>query len=194
MPRAGVGNPVTAVLLNFRAWDTLLESIVLLAALIGAWVLTRPADWPLPPGLPQHSAPQGVMAGFGRVLPPVGLLVGVWWVWAGAEGTGGAFQGGTVLAAVALVAFMAGLAPPPRATAPGLRAGLVAGPAVFLLAGLAGAVLAGGFLTLPPALAKPAIVAIEVALALSIAVTLALLVIGPPEGPERPKEARDDRD
>ncbi|MCC5999498.1 MAG: DUF4040 domain-containing protein [Pararhodobacter sp.] len=182
MPHAGVGNPVTAVLLNFRAWDTLLESIVLLAALLGVWMLTRRQDWHAPPGLAQHTASGGVMAGFGRVLPPIGLMVGVWLVWAGAEGTGGAFQGGTVLAGVALLVFMAGLPPPPRISAPGLRLALVAGPAVFLMAGLAGAVLAGGFLTVPPALAKPVIVTIEVALALSIAVTLALMVIGPPEG------------
>ena len=124
----------------------------------------------------------GVLAGFGRVLPPVGLLVGVWLVWAGADAHGGAFQGGTVLAAVGLVAAMAGLIRPPRIGLPAWHAALVAGPAVFLIAGLAGSVFAGGFLTLPPALAKPAIVTIELALTVSIAVTLALLVLGPPEG------------
>src|SRR5690606_22528681 len=114
MPRAGVGNPVTAVLLNFRAWDTLLESLVLLTALLGLWMLTRAPDWQARLGLPQHVRAGGVMAGFGRVLPPVGLLVGVWLVWAGAERHGGAFQGGTVLAAVGLVAAMAGVIRPPR--------------------------------------------------------------------------------
>jgi multisubunit Na+/H+ antiporter MnhB subunit len=48
LPLSGVGNPVTAVLLNFRAWDTLLESIVLLAALLGLWMLTRVEDWRAP--------------------------------------------------------------------------------------------------------------------------------------------------
>jgi multisubunit Na+/H+ antiporter MnhB subunit len=181
LPRAGVGNPVTAVLLNFRAWDTLLESIVLLAALIGVWMLTREGDWREPLGRPQHARPGGVMAGFGRVLPPVGLLVGVWLVWSGADHPGGAFQGGTVLAAVGLVAVLAGVIRPPRIGAPAWQGALVLGPAVFLLAGIAGAVLAGGFLTLPEALAKPAIVTIEVALTVSIAVTLAFLVLGPPE-------------
>ncbi len=182
LPDAGVGNPVTAVLLNFRAWDTLLESVVLLVALVGAWGLARDAHWPGPAGLPQHARPGGVMAGFGRALPPVGLMAGMWLVWAGAEGHGGAFQGGTVLAAVALLALLAGITAPPRLSAPGWRAVLVAGPGVFVLSGLAGAALAGGFLVLPPALAKPAILVIEAALALSIAVTLALLVLGPPAG------------
>ena len=185
MPQAGVGNPVTAVLLNFRAWDTLLESVVLLAALVGLWMLTREGDWRAPIGLRQHAQPGGVMAGFGRVLPPVGLLVGVWLVWAGADHHGGAFQGGTVLAAVGLVAAMAGLVDPPRIGAARWQVALVAGPVVFLLAGLAGAILGAGFLTLPPAIAKPAIVVIEVALTASIAVTLAFLVLGPPAGEGR---------
>ena len=35
MAQSGVDHPVTAVLLNFRAWDTLLELAVLLLALLG---------------------------------------------------------------------------------------------------------------------------------------------------------------
>jgi multisubunit Na+/H+ antiporter MnhB subunit len=186
MPRAGVENPVTAVLLNFRAWDTLLESIVLLAALIGLWMLTRERHWPGRLGLPQHVRAGGVLAGFGRVLPPVGLLIGAWLVWAGADRHGGAFQGGTVLAAVGLVAAMAGLIRPPRIGARLWHAALVVGPAIFVLAGLGGAVLAGEFLTLPPPIAKPAILTIEIALTASIATTLAFLVLGPPEAEGAP--------
>ena len=186
MPRAGVENPVTAVLLNFRAWDTLLESIVLLAALIGLWMLTRERHWPGRLGLPQHVRAGGVLAGFGRVLPPVGLLIGAWLVWAGADRHGGAFQGGTVLAAVGLVAAMAGLIRPPRIGARVWHAALVVGPAVFVLAGLGGAVLTGEFLTLPPPVAKPAILTIEIALTASIATTLAFLVLGPPEAEGAP--------
>jgi multisubunit Na+/H+ antiporter MnhB subunit len=185
MPRAGVENPVTAVLLNFRAWDTLLESIVLLAALIGLWMLTREEDWHSRIGLPQHARPGGVMAGFGRLLPPVGFLVGVYLVYIGADRPGGAFQGGTVLAAVGLVAAMAGLVRPPRIAEHRWRLALVVGPAVFLAAGLAGGVLGAGFLVLPEPVAGAAIFIIEIALALSIAVTLVFLVLGPPEGEQR---------
>lgn len=181
LPQSGVGNPVTAVLLNFRAWDTLLESIILLAALIGVWMLARDDAWEAPLGLPYHARPGGVLASFGRVLPPIGLIFGVYLVWAGADTTGGAFQGGTVLAAVCLVTMMAGILRAPRVAQPAWRAALVLGPGVFLLSGLAGALFAQGFLGLPPELAKPAIVTIEAALTVSIAVTLVLLVIGPPD-------------
>lgn len=125
------------------------------------------------------------MTSFGRVLPPVGFLVGVYLVYIGSDLPGGAFQGGTVLAAVGLVAALSGLFQPPRIVEWQWRAALVFGPLVFLLAGLAGAVLGTGFLTLPVSIAGNVILAIEAALAVSIAVTLAFLVIGPPEGGHR---------
>lgn len=181
LPQSGVGNPVTAVLLNFRAWDTLLESIVLLAALLGVWMLARDDDWNAPLGPRYHALSGGVLVNFGRFLPPIGLIFGVYLVWAGADFVGGAFQGGTVLAAVGLVALMANVVRPPRVSQPLLRAALVIGPAVFLFAGLLAAALGGDFLSLSPALAKPVILTIEAALTISIAVTLALLVIGPSE-------------
>ncbi|WP_114965817.1 hydrogenase subunit MbhD domain-containing protein [Alkalilacustris brevis] len=184
LAQSGSENPVTAVLLNFRAWDTLLESIVLLAALIGVWALADDAAWGGRPGLRHHTRPGGVLASFGRVLPPMGLLVGVYLVWAGASQPGGAFQGGTVLAAVWLLVAMAGVVRAPHVSATWLRAALVAGPVVFLAVGLAG-VAAGAFLTLPPDHAKALIVTIEVTLTLSIAITLAALVLGPPENAEQ---------
>jgi len=181
LPESGVGNPVTAVLLNFRAWDTLLESVVLLTALVGVWMMAQDANWKAALGPRYHARPNGVLAIFGRILPPVGLIFGVYLVWAGADDTGGAFQGGTVLAAVVLLAMMAGVLRPPPVAHPVWRAGLVLGPLVFVLAGVAGAVLTDEFLTLPSEMAKPAILTIEAALSLSIAITLALLVIGPPD-------------
>lgn len=179
---AGADNPVTAVLLNFRGWDTLLESVVLLAALIGVWSVARDEAWGARPGLRQHARPGGVLASFGRLLPPVGLTIGVYLVWAGSSRPGGAFQGGTVLAAVALLVMMGGLMRPPPVVSGRLRAALVAGPAVFLAVGLVGAA-SGVFLGLRPDLAKPLILVVETVLTLSIAVTLALLVVGPPEPP-----------
>jgi multisubunit Na+/H+ antiporter MnhB subunit len=177
---AGAENPVTAVLLNFRGWDTLLESIVLIAALIGVWALARDDAWGERAGLRHVTRPGGVLAQFGRVLPPIGLLVGIYLVWAGSKQPGGAFQGGTVLAAVWIVTIMAGLMQAPRVADRALRAALVIGPVVFLAIAVAG-ILAGTFLVLPQAHAGWLILAIEAVLTLSIAATLAMLVFGPPE-------------
>ncbi|MGY6644539.1 MAG: hydrogen gas-evolving membrane-bound hydrogenase subunit E [Salinarimonas sp.] len=182
---AGAENPVTAVLLNFRGWDTLLESIVLLAALLGIWTLSRDKAWGGRAG-PRHvTRPGGVLAQFGRILPPIGLLVGIYLVWAGSKQPGGAFQGGTVLAAVWIVTIMAGLMQAPRVADRALRAALVIGPVIFLALAIAG-VVAGAFLVFPPAHAGWLILAVEAVLTLSIAVTLAMLVFGPPEEEEKP--------
>ena len=84
--------------------DTLLEKVVLLLALIGVWSL----------------APDGHLGRYGRaaahrstrtarsrswpgVLPPVGIVVGVYLVWVGADQPGGAFPGATILAAMWLL-------------------------------------------------------------------------------------------
>lgn len=182
LQQSGAENPVTAVLLNFRGWDTLMESIVLLIALIGVWSLAPDDAWGGRPGLRQQVRPDGVMATFGRFLPPLGLVVAVYLVWVGTSAPGGAFQGGTVLAAVWLLAMMAALNEPPPVTHAGLRWVLIAGPLVFLGIGLWG-FTAGTFMTLAEGEAKGLMLGIELALALSIAATLALLVVGPPRKP-----------
>ncbi len=47
----GLGNPVTAVLMAYRAIDTLLEVVVLLLALVGVWSLAPDRVWGGLPGL-----------------------------------------------------------------------------------------------------------------------------------------------
>ncbi|MEJ7929907.1 hydrogen gas-evolving membrane-bound hydrogenase subunit E [Ramlibacter sp. AN1015] len=175
----GVSNPVTAVLLNFRGYDTLLETVVLLAALLAAWSLCSDGAWPGRPGLPDHARPEGLMASFARVLPPAGLLVGIHLFWAGADAPGGAFQAGTILAAVWLLAAMAGLARPAAVESTRLRLVLVAGPALFLSVAVA-AIPFGSFLYFPGGVAKALVLLVESGLTVSIAATLGLLVMGPP--------------
>src|SRR5262249_46839944 len=46
----GLGNPVTNVLMAFRALDTLLEKVVLLLALVGVWSLAPDLVWGGRPG------------------------------------------------------------------------------------------------------------------------------------------------
>jgi multisubunit Na+/H+ antiporter MnhB subunit len=153
--------------------------MVLLVALVAVWSLTPDDLWGGRPGLRQHVRPDGVLATFGRFLPPLGLVVGVYLVWVGTSAPGGAFQAGTVLAAVWLLAMMAGLMEPPPVSGARLRWLLAVGPLLFLAVGLFG-IGRGAFLRYPPEHAKALILTIEFALAASIAVTLALLVLGPP--------------
>jgi len=177
----GVGNPITAVLLAFRAMDTLLEAIVLLFALIGVWSLAPDRFWGGRPGLAQRADPNGMLAYVARVLPPLGIVVGTYIFWVGADHPGGKFQGATILAAMWLLVMMAGLTDAPAISRTWLRVGLVAGALVFVAIGLVGAVWAGAFLAYPVGLAKPLIVAIELALLPSLALILGLLLTGAPQ-------------
>jgi len=181
----GMGNPLTGVLLAFRAMDTLLEAIVVLFALIGVWSLAPDRVWGGRPGPRHHADPDGILAYLARVLPPIGLVVGVYIFWIGADLPGGKFQGASIIAAMWLLAVMAGLSDAPPVSRTWLRLALIGGPVVFIAIGTAGISAAGAFLAYPDGLAKPLIKAIEWALMPSLALTLALLLAGVPERPAR---------
>ena len=178
---SGLGNPVAGVLFVYRALDTLLEKVVLLLALVGVWSLAQDQAWGGKPGLRVYAQPNSILVFLAQVLPPIGIMVGIYMFWAGANRPGGAFQGGTVLAAMWLLVMMARLREVPTINVLWVRQLLVVGPAIFFLIGLLGFVFADSFLAYPPDHAKPLIVIAEAALTLSISVTLALLVAGPPE-------------
>ena len=185
MAATGVGNPITGVLMVFRAMDTVLETVVVLLALIGVWALAPAGALSAPPAPLLAGSPPDPLAFLARVLVPVGLVVGAWQVWAGADIPGGKFQGAAVLAAMALLLMMAGTIKAPAADRRELRAALLLGPLVFLGMGVAGWPLAGAFLRYPEGFEKPAIILVEVASTVSIAAALVLLVLGAPSGARR---------
>ena len=186
LAETGLGNPVTAVLIAYRSFDTMLEKVVLVLAVVGVWSLAADRYWGGAPGEARAAQPEPTLAFLAQVLAPLGILVGVHIFWVGADEPGGAFQGGAILAAMWMIVMMARLTEAPQTNALWLRLALVAGPLVFLAAGVAGAIFAGGFFAYPPGFAKPAILFIETFMVLSIAVTLPMLVAGPPRrGPRQ---------
>ncbi len=176
---SGVEHPVTAVLLNFRGYDTMLEVAVLLLALLGM----------LAAGVaPMRSAsikPDPVLIMLARALAPMMVMVAGYLLWAGAFRPGGAFQAGAVLAAAGVMLRLAGLLP--VWTMPGLRMryALVAGFMIFLLVA-AGGLVAGAMLRYPPEWAGALILAVEAGLTVSLGLILAGLFLA---GPEAPMEA-----
>ena len=186
LPESGLGNPVAGVLFVYRAFDTLLEKVVLLLALVGVWALARDEDWGGVPGFKLFSQPNSVLTLLARTLPPIGFVFAIYMTWAGADVPGGAFQGGTVLAAMWLLVMVAGVRKVPHVSSPLLRLCIVAGPIVFLVIGFMGFLVPGTFLAYPDGFAKPLIVVMEIALTLSIAVILGLLILGPPKGEGAP--------
>jgi multisubunit Na+/H+ antiporter MnhB subunit len=179
-----VGNPITAVLLAFRAIDTLLEAIVLLFALVGVWSLAPDRAWGGAPGMRQQADPDGMLAYAARVLPPIGIVAGAYVFWVGADHPGGKFQGATILAAMWLLVIMAGLTAAPRIDRRWLRWLIVSGPLAFMAVGVAGAFSAGAFLGYPEGFAKPLILVIEFALMPTLTLILGLMLLGPSRGGE----------
>lgn len=170
LPESGVSHPVTAVLLNFRGYDTLLEVAVLLLAVLGILAVggeTRPAA--------AHTA-HPILREPARLAAPLMVAVAVYLLWAGAFRPGGAFQAGSVLAAAAVLLHLVGLMPSWPAPTLRLRLGLAVGFALFL--GLATALLArGALLGFPPAWAGLLILLIEAGLTISLGLILAGLFL-----------------
>jgi multisubunit Na+/H+ antiporter MnhB subunit len=170
VPDSGVSNPVTAVLLNFRAYDTLMELAVLLVALLGIWSLG-----PARPGF-QHAGP--ALAAMVAWVVPLLILAGGYMLWVGAHAPGGAFQAGALLGAAGVIMRLAG---DPAAGLPGEPAQrwlAVAGAGIFTLVGLGLMLFGHGFLTYPAGLAKWLILAIETAATVAIGATLAAAYVG----------------
>jgi len=180
LPGTEVGNPITAVLLAFRSFDTMLEKVVLVFAVVGVWSLASDRYWGGTSGPPRLDKPEATRSLIAQVLPPLGILIGVHMVWVGADEPGGAFQGGAILAAMWMMTMMARLTEMPSISSVWLRFALIAGPAVFVAIGTGGTAIAEGFFSYPVGFAKPLILFIEAFMTLSIAVTLAVLVGGPP--------------
>ena len=168
----GVGHPVTAVLLNYRGYDTLLEMVVLLLALLGAWGLSDSAEGTsLPPAPP-------VLEQLVRLLVPVLIVVAAYLLWVGAYSPGGAFQAGSVLAGAGVL--MSLLDPAWRQARMNgvLELVLLSGVLVFAIVGIVGMAVGGHFLEYPVGAAGTLILAIESFATLSIAVTLQTLFAG----------------
>ena len=176
MSQSGVSHPVTAVLLNFRGYDTLLEIVVLLLALMGVWAVAGMAHY-------RDDAPGPVLDTLARLLVPVLILVAAYLLWVGAQAPGGAFQAGSVLGAAGVLLLLAGWRPHFALLALPLRVLLIIGPAAFVTMALLTLLSEGRLLTYPVAHAGVLILILETAATLSIGVTLAALFLGgqPPE-------------
>lgn len=166
---SGVSNPVTATLLNYRGYDTLLEIGVLQLAVLGVWILDAE------PALPRAAA-DPMLALLLRVLLPLAVVVAGYLLWVGAHAPGGAFQGGALLAAGGVLWHLA--RPLSLQASLPVRAAVVFGFAVFLGLGVATAVLGGGLLTFPSEQAGALILLIESAAMGSIAVIMLALFVG----------------
>lgn len=170
LPSSGVSNPVTAVLINFRGYDTLLEIGVLLVAGAACWA-HRGVTLPQP-------TPEGHLRALVALLTPLLVLVAGYLLWQGSFAPGGAFQAGALLAGGGVLRLLVGDGPLVAGWRG--RALAVLGLGAFVLIGGLAPRLSGGvaFLALPATAAGGLIFAIEAACTLSVGYLLVLLYQG----------------
>jgi multisubunit Na+/H+ antiporter MnhB subunit len=178
LEQSGVHSPVTAVLLNFRGYDTMLEIGVLLLAVLACLALRRGH----PPGPTLMISPAGpVLAALTHLLVPLMVLVAGYLLWAGEHAPGGAFQAGAVLGAAGVLLLLGEKIRPAEVPEWLLRSVLAVGFLLFLLVAAFLLQWRGQLLEFPPDLAGGLIVLLETVLTISIGATLvALFAANPP--------------
>lgn len=166
---SGVKNPVTAVVVNFRGYDTLLEMFVLLIALIGIWSFgfetLREKTLIGPP----------VLTNLAHILAPMLVLVAAYLLWVGAHAPGGAFQAGAVLSAAGVLVLLMGRKVQLNRMTWFLRLLLILGVFVFLLTAVLTLLQQGQLLKFPVDYAGLIILMLEVFATISIAAILIVL-------------------
>lgn len=160
--RSGVESAVTAVLLNFRGYDTLLEVGVITLAIFGVLMFGmkgRDYEWHDP-----------MVKSLSRMFFPLIAFFSLYLTYLGAFSVGGAFQGGSLLAGGLVLLALSGqsINLPETYFKPLLLFSL----AVFTIVGLLYALVGYGFLTFPIELATASIILIELSIWLSTALLL----------------------
>lgn len=173
LPESGVENPVTAVLLNFRAYDTWLEMGVILLGLLAIIGVGRLKLYPKP----KRAAGDPVLQQAILFFTPILFLFGAFLLYFGKSGPGGAFQAAILWGAIGILLHLGGR--PVFSVMPGWLSQLLLtmGLGFFLFLGFL--LLAGGdaLFEYPPAYAGVLILIVETLAAISIAFTLISMFI-----------------
>jgi multisubunit Na+/H+ antiporter MnhB subunit len=169
---SGVTNPITAVLLNFRAYDTLLEIAVLLIVVI-AVLPTRNHNAALVQVL-EAKPHDFVLLALQRWIAPALVLFAGYLLWVGAFQPGGAFQAGALLAGTCVLLFQTGTYRVNYTAMIG-RCLIAAGLAMFIAVGVVLIWFEGALLAYPQDAASTLILLMEATATVSIAIALASL-------------------
>jgi multisubunit Na+/H+ antiporter MnhB subunit len=173
-----MANRVTAVLLDFRGYDTLLEMVVLLLAILGARLLTLQGQ--LAELHPADAPRSALLDPLVAIMIPTTMLMGAYLYWAGSSRPGGAFQAGALLGAVGILLRLGGRLVPLERSGILQRAALILGLLVFTAFAFSGLRRGEPAMTYPAGGGYYVMVFIEGCLTLSIAVTLLMLFFDAP--------------
>jgi len=171
---SGVEHPVSAVLLNFRFFDTWFEMTVILLAIVALQTLR--GRTPRGDSLPSGQSDQ-VLTWFARLLSPVLILFSVYLLWRGKHAPGGAFQSGVVLGAALSVLALTGYQDFLLRSPVVSRLVVTLGVVGFSGAGLFPLVLGGELAELPSGWAGDTILIVETMAALSTGMSIPYLLV-----------------
>ncbi|MDY0042110.1 MAG: DUF4040 domain-containing protein [Desulforhabdus sp.] len=184
MGSAGVTSQITAVLLNFRGYDTLLEVAVLVLAAIGCLTL-READQSAAAAHLREPGMQ-VLDGMIQLVIPVMLLVSGYLLWAGEHAPGGAFQTGAMLGAAGFLLLLGNRMHFQQIPGWLLRISASLGLSIFLLVAGGIAISGRSLLEYPVSNAGKLIVLLETAISISIGSILIILFAANPPSASSP--------
>jgi multisubunit Na+/H+ antiporter MnhB subunit len=186
LTQSGVQNPVTAVLLNFRSYDTLLELGVLLIVAV-TMLPSLPSGSNVNRNRPGDNYPNVRLVSFVtnaqdnpvleavlRWLVPLIIVMAGYMLWTGASLPGGAFQSGALLASAGVLIQLSGRLQFCFTSTMG-KLLLTIGLITFTVIAVGVTTTTGVILQYPTELAAPLILLIESAATLSIASILLLL-------------------
>lgn len=169
-----IKNVVTAVLLDFRGYDTLLEIAVLMLATVAVLSL-REARTSTRQRLTGESGL--ILGSLAQMLAPFMLVMSGYLVWVGSSGPGGAFQAGAVLGAGGILLALAGHGRPAWARESVIRAALTIGLLAFIAIAVFPIATGASLLEYPEEHRKTLILVLEVLLTLSIGASLVSLFL-----------------
>lgn len=109
VPQRHTTNVVTAVVFDYRGFDTMGEEFILFAAVIGVVILLREDDAGMTREARADVVRSDAISYFGVLMVGLVVLVGLWLAAFGLVTPGGGFQGGVVIAGgIALLYLVAG--------------------------------------------------------------------------------------
>jgi multicomponent Na+:H+ antiporter subunit B len=149
---AGAENIVTAIILNYRGYDTSGEVTVIFTALVAVAAVLAVASLDRRPAYAVSDIPVSPVISFViRLLAPFILMFSTYMILFGHSTPGGGFQGGAILGALAILARLVLESERPLALFPERPLRVLQGSAVlaFVLVGLAGTLFVGEFLAFP---------------------------------------------
>jgi uncharacterized MnhB-related membrane protein len=173
LPESGVEHPVTAVLLNFRAYDTWLEIGVILMALLATFAAGGEKLYRKPGAMTKDPLLREVIWFFTPVL----FLFGAFLLYIGKSGPGGAFQAAVLWGAIGILLHLGGMSVFAVISRWLSQLLLTMGLVFFLVLGFLLIAGGGALFEYPPAYAGILILFVETLAAISIAAALTAMYI-----------------